>query len=216
MHSQVFPHLLLQLLATQRQYLATFVEQWEAATQYGGRGRTEPNEVHICGDMNIYTYQDRWLHPSYPLIQLSRLIKSVCDQNNFHQLVKDITRLQFNSVTNTTAVSTIDHIYTNTKFRCSAAEVKSFGDSDHDIVSYTRFSKNPPVPGRIICKRSYKNFENLAFLSDIGSIDWSEVYRSNNLDEATDSFTRKFRYVLNVHAPWARIQQRKSQEEEFI
>ena len=160
--------------------------------------------------MNIDTYQDRWLHPSYHLLPLSRMIKSVCDQNNFHQLVKDITRLQFNSVTNTNAVSTIDHIYTNTKFRCSAAEVKSFGDSDHDIVSYTRFSKNPPVPGRIICKRSYKNFENLAFLSDIGSIDWSEVYGSNDLDEATDSFTRKFRYALNVHAPWARIQQRKS------
>ena len=203
-------HLTGQGAATQQQYLATFLGQWEAATQYGVRGRSEPNEVHICGDMNIDTYKDRWLHPNYYLVTLSRMIKSVCDQNNFHQLVKDITRLQINSVTNTTSVSTIDHVYTNTRFRCSAIQVTSFGDSDHDLVSYTRYSKNPPVPARIICKRSYKNFDSTAFLNDIGSIDWSEVYASDNVDEATECLTRKFRYVLNVHAPWVRIQQRKS------
>ena len=135
----------------------------------------EPNEVQICGDMNIDTYQGRWLLPNYSLITLSRMIKSICDQNNFHQLVKDITRLQFNSVTNTTTLSTIDHVYTNTRFRCSDVKVISFGDSDHDIISYTRYSKNPPIPARIICKRSYKEFDSSAFLSDVAKIDWSGV-----------------------------------------
>ena len=194
--------------AAQRNYLATFLEQWEAATQYGGRA--EPNEVHISGDMNIDVYQERWLRPDYHLVALSRLIKAACDLNNFHQLVKDITRLQFNSVSNSTSMSTIDHVYTNAKFRCSDVEVTSFGDSDHDLISYTRFSKNPPVPARIICKRSYKNFESSAFLADIAKIDWSEVYESTDVDEATECFTRKFRFVLNVHAPWSRIQQRKT------
>ena len=201
-------HLTGQSVAAQRDYLATFLGQWEAATQHGGRA--EPNETHICGDMNIDVYQDRWLHPDYHLITLSRLVKAACDVNNFHQLVKDITRLQFNSVSNTTAISTIDHIYTNARFRCSDAQVTSFGDSDHDLISYTRYSKNPPVPARIICKRSYKNFDIPAFLSDVAETDWTEVYRSTDVDEATACFTRKFRFILNVHAPWSRIQQRKS------
>ena len=75
--------------------------------------------------MNIDTYQDRWLHPNYHLITLSRMLKSMCDLNNFHQLVKSITRLQFNSVTNTTSMSIIDYVYTNARFRCSDVEVSS-------------------------------------------------------------------------------------------
>ena len=113
---------------------------------------------------------------NYPLVTLSRIIKTVCAVNNFHQLVQDITRMQFNSVSNTTAMSTIDHIYTNAKFRCSDAVVLSFGDSDHDLIGYTRFSKSPPVPARIILKHSYKNFDSKAFLSDVSKIDWSEAY----------------------------------------
>ena len=201
-------HLTGQGTAAQCDYLTTFVGQWEAATQYGGG--IEPNETHICGDMNIDVYQGRWLNPDYNLVTLSRVIKTACDVNNFDQLVKDVTRLQFNSVNNTTAMSTIDHIYTNARFRCSDAEVTSFGDSDHDLIGYTRFAKSPPVPARIICKRSYKNFDSQKFLADVANTDWSEVYNSTDVDEATDTFTRKFRYILNVHAPWSKIQQRKT------
>ena len=42
----------------------------------------------------------------------------------------------------------------------------SFGDSDHDIIKYTRYSKNPPVPARILYKRSYKDFNEDAFIVD--------------------------------------------------
>ena len=80
--------------------------------------------------MNIDVYQGKWLRPDYSLLSLSRLIKSACDISSFDQLVQDITRIQFNSVSNVTKISCIDHIYTNTKFRCSAATVISFGDSD--------------------------------------------------------------------------------------
>ena len=88
--------------------------------------------------------------------------------------------------------------------------MNSFGDSDHDLIGYTRYSKNPPVHVRIICKRSYKNFDIRAFLSDVTNTDWSQVYQCTDVDEATECFTRKFRYILNVHAPWSRISQRKS------
>ena len=107
-------------------------------------------------------------------------------------------------------MSCIDHVYTNTKFRCSEPIVTSFGGSDHDLVGYTRYSKNPPIPARIICKRSYKMFDSQAFQTDISNTDWSDVYSCDDVDLATECFTRKFRYVLNVHAPWVRVQQRKT------
>ena len=116
----------------QQQYLTTFLGQWVAATEYGDRG--EANETHVCGDMNIDVFKGRWLDPNYSLINLSKLIKETCDLNNFHQLVKDITRVQF---------------------RCSEPEVVSFDDSDHDLIGYTRYSKNPSFPARVTLKRSY-------------------------------------------------------------
>ena len=139
--------------------------------------------------MNIDVFQGRWLQSDYHLLALSRLVKSVCDANNFHQLVKDITRLQFNSVSNTTVMSCIDHVYTNAKFRCSDPEVITFGDSDHDIISYTRYSKNPPVPARIVCRRSYKSFDRVAFKADVEKVDWSDVYSCTDVDTATECFT---------------------------
>ena len=201
-------HLTGQGSAAQCRYMNTLLGQWEAATEYGGRG--EPNETHICGDMNIDTYQGRWLENNYHLVNLSRLVKQVCDVNNFHQLVNGITRLQYNSVTNTTDISCIDHIYTNAKYRCSEPSIISFGDSDHDLIGYLRYSKNPPVPARIICKRSYRNFDTKKFQSDVSNTDWSEVYACDDVDQATECFTRKFRFILNEHAPWVRVQQRKT------
>ena len=201
-------HLTRQNSRTVTRYMDIFLGQWEDATRYGNS--PEPNEVHICGDMNIDVLEGRWLEPDYPLAPLSRRIKSVCDTNNFHQLVKDVTRTQYNSVTNTTSLSCLDHIYTNSKFRCSDPVVTSFGDSDHDLIGYVRYSKNPPVPARIICKRSYKDFIKEDFLNDVRNTDWSDVFACTEVDMATECFTRKFRYLLNLHAPWARVQQRKN------
>ena len=201
-------HLIREGSVVQHEYLTTFLNQWEAATGYGGR--PDPNEVHISGDINIDMYQGRWLQPNYPLLSLSNLIKNSCNINNLSQLVNDVTRAQYNSITNTTEISCIDHIYTNAKFRCSDPVVISFGDSDHDLIKYTRYSKNPPVPARIVCKRSYKDLNEDAFIEDIAVIDWSEVYGCNDADIAAEVFTRKFRTILNVHAPWVRVQQRKS------
>ena len=201
-------HLTGQAGGAQQRYMNTFLGQWEAATQYGGS--SEPNETHICGDMNIDVLGGRWLEPDYNLVSLSRLIKGVCDLNNFDQLVHEVTRSQFNSVASTTSLSCIDHIYTNAKFRCSDAVVISFGDSDHDVISYTRYSKNPPIPARILCKRSYKEFQQDSFLQDVKNTDWTEVYACSDVDMAAECFSRKFRYILNIHAPWVRVQQHKN------
>ena len=196
-------------LQTQREYLGIFLNQWEEAIDHGHGQAGEPNEVHVMGDMNIDVLGDRWLQPDYHLVSLSRMVHSVCNAANFSQLVTAPTRAQFNTISGVTSMSCIDHIYTNYKFRCSLPACIPFGGSDHDMICYTRFSKDPPSPAKTIKKRSYKNFVKGDFLADLQKVDWTDVYIAKDVDDALDRFTFKFRTVLNLHAPWITFQQRK-------
>ena len=119
-------------LNSQRTNLSCFLAQWEAAVEYSNTG--EVNEVHVSCDMNLDSLDDRWLRPDYHLISLSRQVQSCYNSNNFSQLVKEATRIQYNSVENTTSVSCIDHVYTNVKYRCSPVSVTPCGSSDHDMI----------------------------------------------------------------------------------
>ena len=85
----------------------------------------------------------------------------------------------------------------------------AFGASDHNAISFTRFSKVPPIPARTIHRRSYKEFSKESFLLDMASVDWSDVYLSRDLDDAVGHFTHKFNELLNVPAPWIKFQKRK-------
>ena len=60
----------------QKEYLNVFLGQWEAAIEHGNA--TEPNEVHVSGDMNLDYLPARWLQPSYRLHSLTRLVQNVC------------------------------------------------------------------------------------------------------------------------------------------
>ena len=201
-------HLSSQPVHQQRSYLVTFLNQWEAASEHGSP--TEPNEVHISLDMNIDAYRGRWLQSDYRLVSLARLVHDACNIGNFTQLVTEPTRSMFNSVTNTTDFSGIDHVYCNAKFKCSKPVVTAFGGSDHDIVGYVRYSKVPPSPARTVRKRSYKNFKKEDFLADLEQVDWSDLYTCRDVDLSVELFTRKFRNILNIHAPWIIFQHRKN------
>ena len=194
-------------MAAQRKLLGNLLSQWEEASAHSNP--SQPNEVHICGDMNLDALDGRWLKTNYNLVSLSKLVQTACNLGNFTQLVTAPTRFQYNRVRDTTASSCIDHVYTNTKFRCSGISVTPFGGSDHDVIGYTRYTKVPPSPARTIRKRSYKNFVQEKFLSDLRAVSWSEVFECADVDLSTEIFTRKFRDVLNLHAPWVVYQQRK-------
>ena len=116
----------------------------------------------------------------------------------------------YNSVKKSVEISCIDHVYCNFKHRCSTPRVIVSDDSDHDLISYVRFSKPPPSPSHTIRRRSYKNFIEEDFLTDVSTMDWSDVYAAEDVDVATETFTNKFRYILNQHASWIIFQQRKN------
>ena len=194
-------------IRAQKESLGTFLAQWEMASNLG---LNEPMEVHVCGDMNLDSWKNKWLSPSYALRSLSSLVQEACSVNNFTQLVSIPTRYQYDSVRKAMDISCIDHVYCNMKFRCSDVSVIPFGNSDHDIVSYVRFSKEPPEPAKTIIKRSYKSFDDDKFLSDLRAVDWLPVFLSKDVDSAVDLFTSLFSSVLDVHAPWVKFQKRKN------
>ena len=191
----------------QKVVLEKFLDQWEEAAVHDNPD--DINEIHISGDMNLDALNDRWLETDYHLSSLARLVQTSCNLGNFSQLVKNPTRFQYNSVRNETNISLIDHLYTNFKHRCSNVCVVPFGDSDHDMIKYIRYSKPPPAPAKTIRKRSYKNFDQEKFLSGLKSVDWTEVYSCQDVDFAALTFTRLFTQVLNQQAPWTIYQQRK-------
>ena len=96
-------------LHAQKGCLDTFLHQWDLASQI--KTGDEPNEIHICGDINLDAYLEKWLSPSYYLYSLSKMVQTACTLGNFTQLVKVPTRFQFNRVTGQTSISCLDHVY---------------------------------------------------------------------------------------------------------
>ena len=194
-------------LADQREALRLQLGQWEEALAHGSPD--VPNEVHVAGDMNLDSLKGRWLEPGYPLVTLARMVVDCCNANNLTQMVDTITRMQYNSVEKKTCVSCIDHLYCNAKHRISPVKILTCGASDHDALSYIRYSKEPTAPPRTIRKRSYKKFDQQSYLEDVSAIDFRGVYSCLEVDEAASLLTQKLVDVLDRHAPWIVYQQRK-------
>ena len=92
-------------LSAQRSNLDLLLHQWEIATEHNSLADT--NEVLVAADMNLDALNGRWLEPGYNLLSLSRMVQNTCNGYNFTQLVKKVTRVQFNSIQNSTSISCI-------------------------------------------------------------------------------------------------------------
>ena len=125
-------------ISNQKEKFELFLNQWEQALTHGTT--SEPNEIFVLCDINLDSFQDKWLNPNYHLYSLSQLVQRTCNTNILSQIVNDIPRAEYNSISNKTDLSCIDHIYSNVKYKCSSPVITSFGDSDHDIIGITRLS----------------------------------------------------------------------------
>ena len=80
--------------------------------------------------------------------------------------------------------------------------VINFGNSDHDIIGFIRLTKESKEAARTIRKRSFKYFEKEQCLQDIVDTDWTNVLSTLEVDAAVNMFTYKFKFILDMHAPW--------------
>ena len=76
--------------------------------------------------------------------------------------------------------------------------------SDHCLILIRRSTSKIKLPQKIINTRSFKNFDEQAFLEDLGNTDWHNVINASNIDDATTAFNDNITSVLNNHAPYVR------------
>ena len=72
-----------------------------------------------------------------------------------------------------------------------------FGLSDHSLVIIRRAFKSKKAPHRFINTRSFKSFNQEAYLNDLGALDWSGVINAPNVDSATEAFNTNVLSALN-------------------
>ena len=117
---------------------------------------------------------------------------------NLSQIIKSPTR-----VTNTTE-TLIDHIYINNPDRVLNSTVHQTSMSDHFTVQCElacTILKAHAKPHSIITYRSFKHFDSMCFLKELGDCSFNEIYCTDNPDEAFTSFTQLFSAIINRHAP---------------
>ena len=143
------------------------------------------SEVFILGDFNVDVAKKN---------NLSSLISELCKSRVLTQHVSSPTRVTEHSST------TIDLAISNSS-HARDCSVVNIGISDHSLVFLRREKTKINRQPRTITTRSFKNFNQEAFLDDLGNLDWSDMLTSENVDEAADIFNTNVLGVLDRHAP---------------
>ena len=137
----------------------------------------------------------------------------ICDfllKESFFQLVKVFTRSEV-SHGNIVSSSCLDHVYSNTRNKCSIPLVDAAGDSDHLAILITKYSKEVKVKPQTVQKRNYKDFHIVAFLTDVKDSNIEKRVTSiTDVDIAAKDFENIFRHLLDRYAPIKIFQTRKN------
>ena len=74
------------------------------------------------------------------------------------------------------------------------------------LILAARTSRNIQSCQNYIRRRSYKNFDESTFKSEVRNIKWLDLYLCNDVNEAVKLFTSKLLKILDVMAPMRQIQ----------
>ena len=157
-------------------------------------GSSINDDLVILGDVNID------LNKTPPS---STALKSFLHRHNLSQLIDRPTRVTAESST------LIDHIYINNSNLYWHAGTLDPSLSDHNLIYTCRKHHEPSKEKVTRFIRNYRNFNAEDFARDIDKIDWSEVQRATDLDEAVALFNFELLCVINKHLPWKTIRARK-------
>ena len=104
------------------------------------------------------------------------------------------------------ADSCLDLVFTNVPEKLSQVQSLVRGYSDHKLVIGTRYTKNIKESTRYVRRRSYKNFDEAAFLQKLREISMFDIYTCQNASQAADLLTNKINKILDEMAPVKKIQ----------
>ena len=124
------------------------------------------------------------------------------DSYGLTQMITKPTRVEKR---NTKITSTlIDHIYTNNVQIIRNSFVSNIALSDHKPIICSMSAKIPKTPNnshKYATYRSFKTFSPINFLSDLSKIDFSSVFKTSDVNEATIQFIKLFTACIDKHAP---------------
>ena len=124
------------------------------------------------------------------------------DSYGLTQMITKPTRVEKR---NTKITSTlIDHIYTNNVQIIRNSFVSNIALSDHKPIICSMSAKIPKTPNnshKYATYRSFKTFSPINFLSDLSKIDFSSVFQTSDVNEATIQFIKLFTACIDKHAP---------------
>ena len=149
----------------------------------------QQNEVFICGDFNCNMLTKN---------ALASKINTVCSSLSFKQLIEEPTRVTPHSST------LLDLFLTNSQ-NISKTGVFDCGISDHSMIYVVRKLNRPKLKPKTLKIRSYKNFVEEDFLTDLRNADWSYFLNFEDLDEACGVLNSIVNSVAEKHAPMISI-----------
>ena len=113
------------------------------------------------------------------------------------QLISEPTRVTQESQT------LIDHIYTNNEETIQCVSVEKMCISDHFAVFCNRKSHASACKNthQVITYRSFKNFDEANFLSDLSCVPWEKLENFDDIDDIVSVWNSLFLEILDKHAP---------------
>ncbi|XP_068750911.1 uncharacterized protein [Montipora capricornis] len=147
--------------------------------------------IYILGDLNCNLLNSSDL--------ASQALINFCASFNLTQLIRQPTRITESSAT------LIDVILTSHENLTTDTQVMPSSISDHDLIYVVlKIKRQRPKPV-YITTRSFKNYQQDAFLRDISMVPWCIVDCFDDIDDSLYAFNTLFNDVLDKHAPIRKV-----------
>ena len=165
-------------------------------------------EVHCLGDMNLN--HCNWTDSNLPRTNQSYKLRDLISALFTRILPHGVTQLVSGPTRHFPGqVSTgLDHYYSNRPDKISSVQSHHCGGSDHMLICGVRHSKSFKTSPRYIRKRSFKHFDQEAFVSAVQNLSWLDIYLCADVDDAVELLSRKLTGILDEMAPMKTFQVR--------
>ena len=131
-------------------------------------------------------------------------VKNGIETKGFTQIIQNVTR-SWNQQND----SILDHIWLNCKDRLVNFTNEVRASSDHNVITCGISQEKINEKGHNILKRSWKKFNTEHYKNDLKNVDWTPLYRLENVELASDFLTEKIKWALDRSEPLKRIQPRR-------
>ncbi|MEW8547257.1 MAG: reverse transcriptase family protein [Candidatus Thiodiazotropha sp.] len=147
----------------------------------------EEKEIYLLGDINRDLLNNQ-VHGAWT---------DYMEPFGLTQMVSEATRVTSGSRT------LIDHIYTNCPENVNSVSVPKIGLSDHFPIFLTRKMHNQMPKGNhyTISYRSFKDFDEAKFISDLQSVPWDLIKLFDDTNDILEAWTDLFLEIVDKNVP---------------